>query len=250
MGHALRFYGDESGSHGKGTYVIAGYMATAYNWEQFKVDWEAALAESPSIPYFHRGPNHHGDKPFDGWDEQTREAKLYRMIRVFEKFPGRIVELSSTIAWGDYEAVKTAPLGEVLSNPYYCCLHGVVSLALQWVKDKGEGADIDFIFDYQFQHQAEAVKQFTHIRQRFSDVPEVSTRMSGICFMDDERVAGLQAADLIAWQLRRDLVKPKEDGGKSRPELEKLRAACGMGVSTKLWNPVGFAQFIERTAGP
>jgi hypothetical protein len=171
MGHALRFYGDESGSHGKGTYVIAGYMATAYNWEKFRVDWEAALAESPSIPYFHRGPNHHGDKPFDGWDGKAREAKLYRMIQVFEKFSKRIVELSSTITWSDYEAVKAAPLGKALSNPYYCCLHGVISLALQWVREKGEDAGIDFIFDYQFQHQAEAVKQF-HTDPRRCPTPD------------------------------------------------------------------------------
>src|ERR1035438_6307206 len=123
MGHAMRFYGDESGSHGKGTYVIAGYLATAYNWEQFKIDWEAALAESPSVEYFHRGPNYHGDNPFGGWDDSARSAKLYRMIRVFERFTGRIQELSSTIEWSDHPAVKSGPLGTALYDPYFCCFN-------------------------------------------------------------------------------------------------------------------------------
>jgi hypothetical protein len=246
MTHAMTFYGDESGSHGKGTFVIAGYLATAHNWERFKADWNTALSEEPRITHFHRGHNYHGDGVFEGWDEPTRQAKLNRMIRVFERFGAHIVELSSTIEWNEYRAVVHGPLAKELSNPYYFCLHGVMSLAVDWVRKTGEDADISFVFDYQFEHQAEAVRQYTHIKQRF---PQIGKHMSGICFMDDEKVAGLQAADLIAWQIRRDYVKPPEDDDEIRPELELLRATYKHDALSNKSNALGIARLITKIEG-
>lgn len=33
------FYGDESGSHGKGNYVISGYVAHKDTWSEFASMW-------------------------------------------------------------------------------------------------------------------------------------------------------------------------------------------------------------------
>ncbi len=57
----LRFYGDESGAHGKGTYLIAGYLATSENWEHFKALWTEKLAGPRHVDYFKRGANYHGN---------------------------------------------------------------------------------------------------------------------------------------------------------------------------------------------
>lgn len=246
MAHALRFYGDESGSHGKGTFVIAGYLATEYNWEQFNLDWNAALAETPGIPFFHRERNYRGKTPFDGWTEQAREDKLKRMIRVFERFGGNIVELSSTVAWDEYRAVMDGPLAEIISNPYYLCQLGVISLAVDWVRRKSvEESGISFVFDYQFQHQAEAVRQFTDIVKQLP--PEFAKYLSGICFMDDQKTAGLQAADLIAWQVRRDYARLPEDRGQTRPELELLRKGIYKeAAQSRKWNASGIAQLVAN----
>ena len=44
----VRFYGDESGMHGSGACVVAGYLATAENWKLFDEDWKDALGEERS----------------------------------------------------------------------------------------------------------------------------------------------------------------------------------------------------------
>jgi hypothetical protein len=70
--------------------------------------------------------------------------------------------------------------------------------------------------------------------------------MAGICFMDDEKIVGLQAADLIAWQIRRDIVRPPEDGGNVRPELELLRGTYKRDSLSHKWNHAGFAQLVAK----
>lgn len=222
----LRFYGDESGAHGKGTYLIAGYLATSENWEHFKALWTEKLAGPRHVDYFKRGANYHGDKPFDGWSESEREAKLDAMVSVFDGFGGAIVEISSVISWDDYKVAMTGGIAAVFPNPYYFCLHGVVSSVIRWIQkaqidNPGIETGAEFVFDQQDGHEAGALHHYATVYKQF---PELQPMMLGCNFRDDKVTPGLQAADLIAWQIHRDIIKPPQDGDVSRPELRRLRS--------------------------
>jgi hypothetical protein len=242
----VRFYADETGTHGGSVCGVAGYLATAENWEHFRQEWEDALHAPKAVDYFKRGANYHGDPPFDGWTEHEREKKLYRMVSVFARYRAAIYELSSTIGWGEYNSVVVGALKEEYPHPYFFCFHGVVSLAVDVMREaaiKNPGVEpiIDFVFDQQREFAKEAHGQYVTIYHKY---PELAKYMGGCVFKDDKRTAGLQAADLIAWQLHRDLVRPPEDEGRQRPELCMLRNMYDYCPKWRRWNPSGLAQFV------
>ncbi len=40
------FYGDESGSHGDGPFVMSGYLATDHTWGQLENQWHEVIQDS------------------------------------------------------------------------------------------------------------------------------------------------------------------------------------------------------------
>jgi hypothetical protein len=46
--------------------------------------------------------------------------------------------------------------------------------------------------------------------------------MGSISFEDDKKCFPLQCADFVAWHARREFIKPVEDHGRPRPELDRL----------------------------
>jgi hypothetical protein len=83
------FYGDESGSHGKGDYVISGYIAHKDTWTEFAKMWNAAChsATPRRIEYLkmsqwqHRDPLKHSGQ-FLGWSDDDAEEKIHRVLSV------------------------------------------------------------------------------------------------------------------------------------------------------------------------
>jgi hypothetical protein len=248
MMRPLRFYGDESGAQGKGTYVIAGYLATAENWWHFKTDWLGKLAEPRQVQYFKRGPNYHGDVPFEGWPKAEREAKLSSMISVFERFGEALVEISSTMSWDTYRTVIVDGIEEIFPNPYYFCFHGVVSVVIDWIRQhKAANPTVEtgaeFVFDQQDEHRVGVLRHYSSVYEQF---PELAPMMLGCDFRDDKVTPGLQAADLIAWQIHRDVVRPPEDNDKERPELTALRSLFKHDGKQVRWNASRLASISTR----
>jgi hypothetical protein len=222
-------------------------MATVENCAAFKKDWTIALHEPPYIEYFKRGENYHGDGQFEGWAEPARIAKLHRMIAVFERYGEALIELSSSISWETYNAVIADTVVEqVFPNPYFFCFNGLISLAVEHVRRftaEGIPSTIEFVFDQQTAQEAEAYKQY---EGTYSQFPELAEFMAGCDFRDDKKTPGLQAADLVAWQIRRDIVRPPEDNGMMRPEFEELRKLYKQPAQARVWRASGLAQFVAN----
>lgn len=246
MAHALRFFGDDSGSHGSGVFVLAGYLATEHNWQAISQAWKAALDEEPRVDYFHMGSNYHGDPPFDGWDEGKRTTKRQRMLDVVKQFNTSLVEISSTITWDDYNSLDSR-FREAFPNPYFFCFHGVVSLVKDWlIKEKPIDGQlhVSYTFDIGSALESRIQDHFFGVRTRY---PQFEQYVGGLCFEDDRYLPGLQMADVIAWLLRRDIVKPRQDEGAVRPELLFLRNAYAHDAHTRRWRRDGLHEFWQRT---
>jgi len=242
---ACRFYGDDSGSHGKGTFVIAGYLATDENWADLSHAWQRELAVDPMCPYFHMGSNYHGDEPFDGWPGTAREQKRSRMLATMEPFGRVIVELSSVISWNDYNCLDPR-FRSVFPDPYYFCFYGIVSLVKEWLSAQNERPNhiyVSYTFDRQSALEAHVRQHFVNIRNQF---PQLECYLRELCFEDDRCLPGLQIADSIAWLIRRDLVKPAQDCGVTRPELKYLRGIYQNDTKIRIWRSDGLAEFWSR----
>jgi len=244
MAHAVRYFGDDSGSHRQGALVISGYLATEENWARFSRDWISALHQTPEVEFFHMGPNYHGDKrPFKGWTDDDRLLKRSQMLSVLEAYGEGIVELSSSLLWEDYESSITQAVREVFPDPYFFCFHGVVTLVKEWLEKTNEEVHVSYTFDREAAKETRLFDQFFLTERQY---PALKPFLGGLCFEDDEYLPGLQAADIIAWLFRRDIVKPIEDAGQMRPELVQLRKSYKHVAMTKRCRKEGIAAFCSR----
>jgi hypothetical protein len=244
MARAVRFYGDDSGAHGKGTFVVSGYAATDEAWSHVSRAWLKALQEPPEVPYFHMGSNYHGDEPFTGWSETDRRKKREHMLAALQPFGSQLLEISSVIDWDVYREGVVGPLRELFDNPYFFCFHGVVSQIKDIFSAQTQAVHVSYTFDRESALEARLLDQFFKLRVH---APELEPYVGGLCFEDDKYLPGLQIADAIAWLVRRDFVQPPEDGGTRRPELVFLREhVYNQPAYLRKWRKDGLLEFSER----
>src|SRR5438552_13332254 len=106
------FYGDESGSHGKGDYIVSGYLAHKDTWEFFTANWNRFLdAEFPEkIKYLKMSEWEHriAEKGhvgqflgMDDWAASLRLDSLTELLCIALK-SGGIAEYTVSISWDLY----------------------------------------------------------------------------------------------------------------------------------------------------
>lgn len=217
------FYGDESGTHGEGDYVISGYLSHKSTWDFFSKVWREALhAPTPRrIEYMkmseweHRDPAKGHSGQFLGWTNADADIKLSHMISVLQVFlkNGSIAEFTSSISWDLYRRYVDGYCLEVFDNPYYFNLRQVTLQAVQIIKKKDPAfsGKIHYVFDQGNSAEKNAPKHFGYTKLYAE--PEIAACMGPISFVDDKDEPGLQAADLIAWHTRRHLtgIDPVDD---------------------------------------
>jgi hypothetical protein len=122
---------------------------------------------------------------------------------------------------------------------------GLISKSYLLSIKKAPVARVAYVFDHQSGREGTISKQYYRVMEAMPEA--MSLTMGGLMFEDDRRCPPLQAADLIAWQVRRDYVKPPSDQGLRRPELCRLRENLE-GGQLAVWNPdklKAFAAEIE-----
>jgi hypothetical protein len=102
----LALYGDGSGENGKGTFVLAGYVASTIDWFEIERFWCAELNANPKIDYFKaseciRKGNGEFGKQFKGRTQKEVDDKRLRLAQIVNRFNPRIVEVASMIRWDE-----------------------------------------------------------------------------------------------------------------------------------------------------
>src|SRR6202521_4610078 len=183
----LALYADGSGEHGKGTFILAGYVAETIDWKHLERAWCEELVHPPAIQYFKASEciRHQGEfgKQFRGWAEQDVNEKRLRLANIVNRFNPRIVEVASSIRWDEYDSViGDNVVKQMLYHPYFLCFHGLASLAVevsgkQFRDHKGR---IAFVFDTESNGNldVDTMAQYEHAR---TTLPEnISGRMGSI----------------------------------------------------------------------
>jgi hypothetical protein len=201
------FYGDESGTHGKGDYFISGYLAHKTTWDAFRNAWNKALkADSPKpIKYLKMSEWQHREGEFCGWSDDEANRKLEHMLFVLSVFlkNGHICEHSCVISWEMYNRCTTGAFREIFDNPYYLNFKQVVMRACQRavLVDPDFAGKIDFVLDEGNSAERGTPGHYIYVKA-FAE-PEVSKCMGSLTFANDKDEPGLQAADMLAWHSRR-----------------------------------------------
>lgn len=196
----LQAYFDDSVCSRKKRLFLAGFVSTAESWMRFSDEWAEELQRAPSINYFHMVEAGQFRDEFKGWDRADRDAKVLRLAKIIAKH--QLFSLHSSInepaAKRIYKKIAPYPF----HDPYYSVFLNVIGNTIILADRMGYKGKIKFIFDEK-QGFLQTAKFFeTHIRETR---PDYASRIAGTpSFEDDKDVMPLQAADLLAWHVRRE----------------------------------------------
>ncbi|MGD0421643.1 MAG: DUF3800 domain-containing protein [Xanthobacteraceae bacterium] len=253
----LRAYIDDSRNHrGKGIFALCGYIGDATKWAEFSDEWEATLHALPRLENLKTHEAYRLRDPasqFYGWTAAQRDAKLIQLAKVANKHA--LVSIQSIVRPEQYKEI----LGSIAANEtvyqfsFYTIIAELLKLPGKWnINDQ-----IEIIFDIQGD-ESEAT-----IRRAFREFmsagpPELVSRLGADPeFKDDRKVLPLQAADLLAWHVRRHVYeydRGNKDGLESAVWTELLNLPRLTGIwdqqKLKLMAQQKLARQFKAISGP
>lgn len=197
--------------------VLAGYVHAAEKWLHFSDDWKRTLDSKPRIDYFRMVEAQNLNGQFRNWVACDRDAKVESLGKVIYDHNPWSFECSVSQEAFDRIVKPVAPYD--LKNPYMVCFYGAIVTLARYHEEYGVTTPVDFTFDEQGPLGPFVVFWYEWIKE-WQD-PKISALL-GITpvFQDDKKVLPLQAADLLAWHLRRR--KESRHALESRPIMDYI----------------------------
>lgn len=194
---------DDSGSDNQGdsrVFVLAGYISDEDRWKDFSKEWSTALNHGyRSLEYFKMVEAHSQKNQFDGWPDSERDAKLIELNEIIQKYV--LFDVRAILQWKDHEDVQRQYPQYPVSK-YEILFNCLMIQAILGVKNLRVDDVIDFYFDDQNKIGDAALKEYR--RQQLTFPQSLVRYVAGPpSFKDEKKVLPLQAADLLAWQVRR-----------------------------------------------
>ncbi len=194
----LRAFADDSAAQtGDKRLFYSGYLHRADAWADFSEAWDFELHQWPAIEYFKAS----GDQ-FNGWDASIRDAKIAKLARVIRHFEPISFQFSLNRKLFEDELKPVSPYG--LGRPHLVGCFAVVAGITQMAPELGIDTPIEFIFDQQDGVDADVKILFSGMLDSLS--PEARKLVAGDPWFKDDRdkqFMPLQAADMLAWHVRR-----------------------------------------------
>lgn len=195
------FIDDSSSESGDRRLFLAGYVGTATEWIKFADAWDRDLRANPSIDYFHMVEAQNLRGQFLGWSERARDRKVLNLAKIISSHD--LWSIQCSVSRDDYIRIirPVAPRG--LGNPYFECFFATIVSLARFHHQQGITTPVDFVFDEQGGLGAEAVMMYEYVKG--FQLPEVAAMLGSTpIFRDDRKVVPLQAADMLAWHVRRE----------------------------------------------
>jgi hypothetical protein len=206
---------DDSGSGGDSKFsILAGYSASDITWSSFWPDWQDALNLDPKIEYFKMSEAESLKGQFLGFSPEKRTNRLNRFIDVI--LAHDLQEASVAIPMKDYREIVYPVLPKSHTSPYYFAFIGMVSAFAGINRHSGSTQPTDFVFDQQDGMETKALRLYHRLKEKLP-----LRQLGQVAYHSDHEMLPLQAADLIAWQIRRFRCTPDEP---IRDELTRLHS--------------------------
>lgn len=217
-------YIDDSGSEGKGpVFILAGYLSFVDIWTSFSAAWADCLKGPPELPYFKMREAKRLHDTFRGWSVEERDERLFALIDTVSKQP-IMTALVFALWWDDYRrAISEFP--EITDcHPYDMLFHGIMATTTSVLGKNRVASRIKFVFDDQGSAGLRAIRTYKRIRE-FLPTIQRELIVGSPELADDKVDLPLQAADLLAWQVRRYVA---EKGSLPIEQVAGTRKASGL----------------------
>lgn len=217
---------DDSGSGGDSEFsILAGYSASDITWNSFSPDWQDVLDLDPKIEYFKMSEAESLKGQFLGFSPQERTNRLNQFIDVI--LGHDLQEASVAIPMKHYREIVYPVLQKSHASPYYFAFIGIVSAFAGINRLSGSTEPTDFVFDQQDAMETKAIRLYHRLKEK------LPLRQFGrVAYYSDREMLPLQAADLIAWQIRRFRCTRYEP---IRDELRRLHSGPLQPFGSTLW---------------
>jgi hypothetical protein len=201
----LKAFVDDSGSGGDSPWVVlAGYVGTVCDWVGFESDWSKVLESQPRIEYFKSSEAESLKGQFVGASIDQRNAKIEALIDVIGRHAQRAI--CARMRQDDYNEVIRPNVPEIWDDAYFFLFPAFILAVLGMEKYHGNSEPAEFICDSSQRVDKRAAKLYHQLKQ----FPQFAGRIIDVFFRSDKEFLPLQAADLLAWQVRRFFCVPDE----------------------------------------
>jgi hypothetical protein len=209
---ALRAFIDDSGSGGDSRwFVLAGYLGAVESWGSFDRHWRTVLDGPPRLDYFKHSEVYRSETQWAGMSLAERDARVDALIEVIGKCALRSIYVQ--VKQQDYDEIIKPYTPPQWRNPYYYLFIGFLSAATMTAKYLADGDRIEFFFD----SNREVEKASRTLYGQAMNLRQLQGRIENIHYKDEKLFLPLQAADLLAWQVRRRFSVQEEP----RPHFER-----------------------------
>jgi hypothetical protein len=224
---ALEAYIDDSGTGNPPVYLLGGFIARAESWAVFKEEWRDALNRPTLQPdgrllrldYFKMKEAHHLHEQFSGWDGAVANEKVVELVGIVKRhaFSG----IFTGVMHDDYNEVVSANSDWPFKGPYFFTYNCLMTATLKFLNREGIDEPVDFIFDEQHWQSKLVQRAYDTFIETAS--PELKKRLGNRpIHRNDIDFVPLQAADLLAWNVRRWFFEKARGQKFASPVMEAL----------------------------
>lgn len=197
---SLRFYIDDSGKNDPPVFVLGGVALDVGRLEEFEAAWRSALANPPAIPFFKMKDANARQGVFKGMSPADRDAKVAALGEVLRIYA--VASISVVVRHDQYRRTYKGRLMRWMDEPYQMLFHLIIATAYKLVIEKDLGSTAEFVFDRQLNEERTLEESLATFRQGL--VEELASFLAADPrHADDKDEVGLQAADMVAWHVRR-----------------------------------------------
>ncbi len=194
----LEAYFDDSGRGNGPAFVLGGFLSTAERWESFNDDWQSVLDRSPPLELFKM--KHAMNK---WWLPLPAAARMQR-LGLFHSAIMKHAQMGFVCVINHDAFDRLVRLGLGFTDTIYqLAFTGVIATTIRYHREMALTDKIDFVFDEQPHEFPRALRSFLNIWEsdNYLNMYLAGTPRSA----NDVKVLPLQAADYIAWQIRRKI---------------------------------------------
>lgn len=219
----LEAYVDESGTHdqkgsqpGSEVAAVVGYVSWEDDWKKFCEQWTDVL-DRHHVSAFHmaefnkneinagRDPNW----PYRGWTDEKKDQFIRALASVARD--NTLFGAGGLVSVRDYDKEIPERQKTQAVHPYHFCFQLFLDTVLETLRKRfaipfPPDVQVVFFFDRQQQFAAKATEVFNQVRA----LRDTEKRMADIHFVDKKNHIPIQAADLLAFRMRKVLTRKLE----------------------------------------
>ncbi len=189
---------DERGTHaGSPVLWVAGYFVLESKIDEFNTKWNSVLHEA-NLSHFHMVDCAHGNGEFAYLTKTERVAVQTKLIEIIHELTAR--GIGAMVVARVYEELM--PYHPNMGSAYnYCIWHYLEAVRL-WISEEGRPFHVHYHFQggHASDGEADRILKFS-----FAKLPAGAPfGYSSHQFVEKRTTPGVQAADLLAWQMYTD----------------------------------------------